>query len=144
MNPMGGILLSSAPVWIIFCYSVYEVYYCGRGLPEKWIPWAGLCPKIYWSLKLEVFIAEDQGCGSAFIFLRIQIQLFFSMRIRIQHLKKCGSASGSSLKKFVTQPCKTSIFAHSFRYSFFNSPLLHPCPSAAYRSLLPGIGMGTV
>ena len=41
-----------------------------------------------------------QGCGSAFIFLRIRIQLFFSMRIRIQQLKKCES--GSSLTKFVS------------------------------------------
>ena len=35
-----------------------------------------------------------------FLRIRIRIQLFFSMRIRIQQLKKCGS--GSSLTKFVT------------------------------------------
>ena len=35
-------------------------------------------------------------------FLRIWIHLFFSIRIRIQQLKKCRSGSGSNLTKFVT------------------------------------------
>ena len=53
-------------------------------------------PKIFRTKLKKCF--KPQTMASAFIFF--QIQLFFSMRIRIQQLFKCGS--GSSLTKFET------------------------------------------
>ena len=62
-------------------------------------------------------------------FLRIGIQLFFSMRIRIQQLKKCGS--GSSLTKFVTNyfmECWNTVDQKDC-YKFINNGVCPPFDS---------------